>query len=197
MAEGPHVGHIQAAPDADLDHPRRIQQALLHRPAERCAVVKARAQVVVARVAMGIDMHHADRPAGGDGAQDGQGYRVIPADRQRHHAGLADGAKDRLDFGMSAFELEWLLDPGIAEVGDTHQIERCDAGRLVMLAHQRRLASHLARAVPRAGTVGHPAVEGHADDADVDPRQVLLIRCAEERRYPEKRGRNCGSASSG
>ena len=87
---------------------------------------------------------------------------------------------------MSAFELEWLLDPGIAEVGDTHQIERCDAGRLVMLAHQRRLASHLARAVPRAGTVGHPAVEGHADDADVDARQVLLIRCAEERRYPGK-----------
>ena len=58
----PHVRVVGGAADADLDHPPRVQQALLHRAAERRAVVEARAQVVVAGVAMGVDMHHADRP---------------------------------------------------------------------------------------------------------------------------------------
>ena len=55
---------------ADLDHPGGVKQPFLDRPAEGRAVVKARPEVVVARVAMGIDVDHAERRIAGDGAQD-------------------------------------------------------------------------------------------------------------------------------
>src|SRR5271166_1818412 len=58
VAELPHIGHAEAAADADLDHALRIDKSLLDRPAEWRAVMKARAEIVVTGVAVGIDMEH-------------------------------------------------------------------------------------------------------------------------------------------
>ena len=71
-AEAPHVRIVGRAADADLDDALGIEQAFLDGAAEGGAVVEAGAEIVVAGVAMGVDMDHADGALGGDGAEDGQ-----------------------------------------------------------------------------------------------------------------------------
>lgn len=49
-------------------------------------MVVARAQIFVARVGMSVDMDHANRPVLANGAQDGQGDRMIAAYADRYDA---------------------------------------------------------------------------------------------------------------
>ena len=53
MAELPHISFVQAATNTDLDRALRIDERLFDRPAKRRAVMKARAEIVIARIAMG------------------------------------------------------------------------------------------------------------------------------------------------
>ena len=75
--------------------------------------------------------------------------------------------------------------PGVAEVGDFDEIERSDAGRLVVAADHRRLLAHRPRPVARAGAIRDASVERHADDSDVDPGRRFPQR-------PAKEGRDAG-----
>jgi hypothetical protein len=54
---------FRAAANADLDAAFRVQYARQHRLAKRGAVVEFRPFVNAARVAMGVNMDHAHRPA--------------------------------------------------------------------------------------------------------------------------------------
>ena len=184
VAEPPDVGVVDAAPDADLDGALGIEQTLLDRARERRAVMVVGAEIVGAGIAMGVDVHHANRAQGGDRAQDRQRDRMVAAGGQRHDPGLVDLAIEGGDLGEPALEVERPLHPGVAEVGDPAELVGRDPARLVDLAHQRRLVADLARAVARAGAVGHAAVERHADQPDVDVRQILAIGRAHERRKP-------------
>src|SRR5690606_4393559 len=58
------------------------------------------------------------------------------------------------------------------------------------LAHQRALVADLARAVARAGAIGHAAVERHPDQTDVHPLRIFPVRGAHE-------GRKAGIARPG
>ncbi len=182
MAEAPDIDIVDAAADTDLDRPLGIEQPLLHRPPERRAVMEFRAEIIVAGVAMGIEMDHADRAVLGDGAEDRQGDRMVAARRDRHDPGGVDRREDGFDLAMRALELERFFDPGIAEIGDPAQRIGIDAGRLVDAPHQARLVADLARPVAGAGAVGHAAVERHADQPDIDPGEVLAIGRSHEGR---------------
>ena len=179
-AEAPHVRIVGGAADADLDDAVGVEQALVDRAAERRAVVEARAEVVVAGVAMGVDVDHADGPLRADRAQDRQADRMVAADRQRHDLGRDDGGVEGGDLGERAFQGVGLLDPAVAEVAHAGGVERGDAVR-VQPAQQRGLVAHGARSVAGAGAVGHAAVVGHADDADIGVGEQLGEGRAEER----------------
>ncbi len=99
---------------------------------------------------MGVDMDHADGPGRRDGPQDRQADRVIAADGERNDAGIHDCAKEGGDLCLRAFERERLLDPAIADIAHTRNLERRDPGRAVDPSEQARLVADGTRAVPRA-----------------------------------------------
>ena len=57
---------IERSADADLDDPPRVQQTLLDRTPERRSVMEPGTEIVVARVAMGVDVRHPNRAGSGD-----------------------------------------------------------------------------------------------------------------------------------
>ena len=99
--------------------------------------MKARAEIVVAGVAVGIDMDHAERPISGNCPQDRQRDRMITADRQRRYASRMNGSEEGRDFSECALQFEGPFDPGISQIGDADEIEGCHAGRLIDLADER------------------------------------------------------------
>ena len=80
MAELPHISLVQGATNADLDRALRIDEPLFDRPAKRRAVMEARAEIVIARVAIGIDVHQAERSIPGNCAQNRKRDRMVAAD---------------------------------------------------------------------------------------------------------------------
>src|ERR1700738_3744586 len=144
--------------------------------------MKARAEIVVAGVAVGIDMDHAERPISGNCPEDRQRDRVITADRQRRYASRMNGSEEGDDFGERALQLEGPFDPGISQIGDADEVEGRHAGRLIDLADERRLVADVAWAVARAWAVGDATVERHADETDVDLIEPHAVGEAEEGR---------------
>ena len=61
--------------------------------------METRAEIVVAGVAVGIELHHAERPIFGNRSQDRQRDRMIAANRQRRYASRMDGSEEGRDFG--------------------------------------------------------------------------------------------------
>src|SRR5215831_3366618 len=142
--------------------------------------MKARAEIVVSGVAVGIDMDHAERPISGNGPQDWQRDRMITADRQRRYASRMNGSEEGGDFGERPLQLEGPFDPGVSQIGDADEVEGRHAGRLIDLADERRLVADVARAMARAWAVGDATVERHADEADVDLIEPHAVGEAEE-----------------
>jgi hypothetical protein len=106
----------------------RIEQALLHGATKRGAMVESRPHVVVAGVTVGIDVHHPHGLCAADGAQDGQADRMIPADRQRDHAGLRHARIEGRNFGKRALKCKRLFQPAIAQIPNPGHSERRDTG---------------------------------------------------------------------
>src|SRR5262249_15203271 len=71
--------------------------------------MKARAEIVVSGVAVGIDMDHAERPISGNSPQDWQRDRMITADRQ---TGRMNGSEEGGNFGERPLQLEGPFDGG-------------------------------------------------------------------------------------
>jgi hypothetical protein len=115
MAELPHISLVQAATNADLDRALRIDEPLFDRPAKRRAVMEARSEIVIARVAMGIDMHQAERSIPDNCPQNQKRDRMVAADRQRRHASFMDGGEEGIDFHVSPFQFEGPFEPNVAQ----------------------------------------------------------------------------------
>src|SRR5215475_5424064 len=130
--------------------------------------MKARAEIVVSGVAVGIDMDHAERSISGNCPQDRQRNRMITADRQRRYASSMNGSEEGGDFGERSLQLEGPFDPGISQIGNADEVEGRHASRLIDLADERRLVADVARAVARAWAVGDATVKWHADETDVN-----------------------------
>src|SRR6266536_1033005 len=182
VAELPHFGDVEAAADPDLDRALRIDEPLLDRPSEWRAVMETRAEIVVAGIAVGIELHQAERSIFGNGSQDRQRDRMIADHRERGYASRIDGSEEGSDFGERALQLEGPFDPSIPEIGDADEVEGRHAGRLVDLADERRLVADVARAVARACAIGDTTVEWHSHEADVDLVEPHSVREAEKSR---------------
>ena len=124
MAEFPHILVVDRAPNTNLDHALGVKQTLFNRARKWCAVVKPRAKIIIARVTMGINMHHANRTILGDRAQNWQGYGVITPYRQRCRARLFYLGKKILDLLMGRHQLIRRFKKGIATIGHFHHIKR-------------------------------------------------------------------------
>jgi hypothetical protein len=88
-------------------------------------------------------------PFFGNRSQDRQRDRMIAAHRQRRYASRMDGSEEGSDFGERALQFEGPFDPGIPQIGDTHEVEGRHADRLVDLADERGLVADIAWAVAR------------------------------------------------
>jgi hypothetical protein len=95
-----------------------------------------------------------------------------------------NGSKEGGDFGERPLQLKGPLDPGISQIGDADEVERCHAGCLIDLADERRLGADGTRAVARTWAVGNATVERHADKANVDLIEPRVVGQAEEGRIP-------------
>ena len=107
---------------------------------------------------------------------------MVAADGKRGGACTCDASEKLLDLALGAGQFIGRLNPGITEVGDSGNVEGADAGGLIDAADERGLFAHRARPVPGAGPVGHAAIKGHADDADINAGGIVGQRPAEEGR---------------
>ena len=181
-AEGPEsAGFGGGTAQADLDTALWVECAVFDGLAEGCAVVVGAAHVVGAGVAVGVDVNHADGTgSGSDGAEDGGADGVVAADGEGGDVGRSDGSVEGFDFLESGFQVVGAFDPAVAEVADASFFEGSGAGGVVVGAKEAGLVADFARAVASAGSVGHAAVEGDADDTDVDLGEVLGVGGAKE-----------------
>ena len=159
-----------------LDDPLRIEQPFLDRPAEGGAVGEAAAaEITVIGVGMRIEMHHAERPEPGrravDAAQDGQRDQVVAARGQRPGAAGAEFGDPRLDRLERAHQVH-RVGIDVADIGDAAQPVGLGARHRMHPAQHRRHLPHLPRPVPRARAVGGAAVEGDAEQRDIQPGGV-------------------------
>ena len=104
----------------------------------------------------------------GEGPHDRQGDGVVAAGAQRHDAGRRDPVVMAFDVRDRLVEPVNALDGDVAEVGDLREIAGAHSGLVVHHAHQRRLLAQVPRAMAGARTIGHPTVERHPHDSDVD-----------------------------
>ena len=141
---------------------------------------------LVIDVGMGI---HVDE---GDGSvlllhrpEDGQRQGVVAAERQRDAVESEDAVKSPFDDAHRLFQIEG-VDGHIADVGDLERVEgRCARGHVVGPQHAA-LRPDLARPVAGAGAVGGADVDGHADEAGIEPARRSLHRQAHHRRRARK-----------
>ena len=79
------------------------QKAFLDSPPEGRAVMEFRPKIIVTRIAVSVEMDHAQRALLGDGAEYWQRYRVIAAGRKRYHARAVHGFEESLNFLVRRF----------------------------------------------------------------------------------------------
>ena len=152
----------------DLDHAPRVEQALLDGAPERRAVSVAVAEIAVIGVGMGVEMDEAERRhpsrarAGSAARSDGRRRRRAesrrPGERREEAPSMLASASIRSIGLTGASPTSAMRARSNGEI----------AGDVMDAAHQARLVADLARSVARAGAVGRAAVEGHADQRDVD-----------------------------
>ena len=158
-----------------------IQQSVLHREPERRAVRKLRPEKLAPGIAVRVDVHHADRAIGGDRLENRERNRVIPARGDRDDFRLMQQPIIVGDLGSLCLEVVAVRQADIAEVGNAAQLVRVHAQAQIERAHQARRVADLTRSVPRTRAVGDAQIGRHADQSDVDIRQVFGKRRAHER----------------
>ena len=140
---------------------------------------------------MRVELHQADRPILGNGAQDRQRHGMVAAYRDRRRVQFVQVLEERLDRGEAGRQVHG-VDRDVADIGDLAQIERRDpAGRMHQPDRARRLP-HRGRPAARSGAIVGAEVERHADQRNVDPGTGRHARRAQQRCHVAEAGRNRG-----
>ena len=162
------VGGERAA-DPDLHGGAGVDQALFDSDAEGCAVMVWAAGRPGPEIGVRVEVHERHLAVAlGERARDGQGSRVVPAEDDRHHAGLDDALE------LACEVVHRLLDV----VGKDVEIAVIDHTELVgrrfefvkipaVRPHLAGGVTYAARAETGAGPVEHRHIHRHADDGDV------------------------------
>jgi hypothetical protein len=174
---------VNLAPQADLQHAAVVEQTFLERAAERRAVRILAAEVFVPEIVVGVKLNQVDRAAMifGDGAQDRKADRVVAANAHRASAGYEDRRDAAFDTAEGIFDRE-RIDRQVAEIRDAIFLEGIELKDWIPGTNYRRLNANIARAETRAGTICRAAVEGDADDGDVEFIRIGNVGQAAERR---------------
>jgi hypothetical protein len=121
---------------------------------------------------VGIHVDHADGALGGDRLEDRQGDRMVAPGAQGRYASGVEVAVEVGNVVEGALQVVDARKRHVAQVRDGAELVRVDPAHVMDRPHQARLVAHLARPMAGAGPVGDPAVEGHADEADVDAGRI-------------------------
>ena len=100
---------------------------------------------------------------------------MVPPGAERSDAGRAHPVVEGLDLGDGPVELVHAFYVHVPEIGGLRELVRTHAGLMVLGAHQRGLVPEVPGPVSGAGPVGDRAVEGDADQPDVDVGPVLVV----------------------
>ncbi len=181
-------GTVEGAADSDLDGPPRVDETLLHRPAELGSVEVLGAEVLVPGIRVGVEMDQSHRSVSpGNGPENRQGHRVVSSHRDRDHA-VPEQALD-----LTLHRLVGPLDGDrnhvhVAVVGDPELLEGRDVQDWIPGTDQGRLIADRARPEAGARSVGRAAIVGDPDQPDVQPLGVPNVGQAHEgRRLAEPR----------
>ena len=102
---------------------------------------------------------------------------MIAAGRERHRAGLMHLAEKILDPDDGVVDVD-RIDADIADIGNSAQLIRANAERMVGAAHETRHIADFTRAVARTGAVGGAAVPRHTGERDIDRIEISYVRQA-------------------
>src|SRR5437764_3767066 len=117
------VGAVDRAAQACLDGRLRLDQPLLVRPPEGRAVEEALAEVLVPRVAVGVELDECERTmAACEDAQLGERDGVIAAEREREDAALDERGESFLDLAVGALGVA-RRDGHVAVVDDRERLD--------------------------------------------------------------------------
>ncbi len=132
------VGALEERPShPGLHRRRRVYQPFLGGPAERRPVEVALVEVLVPRVAVGIELDERKRPVAlRDDAQLGERDRVVAAEGEREDAGLDNRRERLLDAPVRALGVS-RRDRQIAVVDDRERLAEIDAEARVERPEQR------------------------------------------------------------
>ena len=178
-----------AYPDDDIAS--GVQQPLLHRPAERRAMVIARgAKVDVVQVGMTVELDHAQAATLRQRPQDRQGAQMIAATGQRQDPRRPHPGIERLHPRHAVHQVG-RIGCHIAQVGTARQIKRRHPGRTVLRPDHGGQIAQLARPMARARPVGGAAIPRRADQPDLHLAETRMVKG--HMRQPHE-GRNAGES---
>ena len=160
---------VDLAAQTDLQNATVLQQAFFEGAAEWRAVRILAAEIFVPEIVVGVELDEGHRAAVffRDSAKNRQADGVVAA----YAGGAGSGGQDRsdalLDAAEGVFNRERIYGE-VAEVGDAIFFEGIQFEDRIPGTDDRGLDSDVARAEARAGSIGCAAVEGHANDGNVE-----------------------------
>ena len=172
---------VDLAAQAYLQDATVLQQAFFEGAAKWRAVRILAAEIFVPEIVVGVELNQVDGAAVffRDSAKDREADGVVAA----YAGGAGSGGEDRsdalLDAAEGVFDRERIYGE-IAEVGDAIFFEGIEFQDRIPGTNDRGLHANVARAEARAGSIGGAAVEGHADDGDVEFFGLRDVREAHE-----------------
>ena len=140
-----------------------------------------------ARVAMGIDMHHADGTVLGDGLEERQGDGMVSADRDGLDARVDQYPRMLEDVGMRFFEIEAAAHGDIADIGDRKIICR-HAFQDMIVGTDAFDRAQGARPETRTVAVGDAQVHRNAEERHIEPCEIGRAPIDEPQRSAQQRG---------
>src|SRR5262249_18928859 len=163
---------VDGAPHPGQERAGRVHHPLLERSPEGRAVEIALTSVGVPDVGVRVEQDQAGRTVGGgDGPKLGERDQMVASEPERDGAGRGD----RLEVGGEAPDRLLVVagrSPDVPAVDDLERAEHVGVERRVVVTEQDRNRSDRFRAEARAGAKAGAAVEGDADDGDVDALQL-------------------------
>src|SRR5207245_1166247 len=159
---------VDGSAQPDLDRSRWLDQPFLHRVVKGSAVRVRLAEILLRRVAVGIELDEADLAMHlRERTQLRQSDRMVPSEVDRDDPSLDNLEKAGGDPAVRLLHIA--RDHGqIAVVADRQTVEDGNTAAAVIWAHQRRGAADVLRAEPSADAIRSTGVERDAYDGHVD-----------------------------
>ena len=172
---------VDLAAQAYLKDAAVLQEAFFKGAAKWCAMGILAAEIFVPEIVVSVELDevHGTAMFFGYGAEDGEADGVVAAYARGAGSGGENWREALLDAAEGVFDGE-RIDGEIAEVSDAVPGEGIEFEDWIPRANDGGLHADITRAETRAGTIRGAAVEGDADDGDVEFFGLRDVRKAHE-----------------